>query len=95
LFVGQLKNLREAVLVSFKAGILASLKVRGYNFEDVVRKARVDAEALFCDGAREAVVTKGGTVWQWEEQLRLLQEKILSVMDQLRKDEVCNTWSNG
>jgi hypothetical protein len=92
--VGQLKNLRDAVLVSFNVEILASLKVRSYNFEDVVRKARVDAEARFSDGAREAVVTKGGTIWQWEEELRLLQEKILSVTDQLRKDEVCNTWSN-
>ena len=70
--MGQLKNLREAVLVSFKA----SLKVKGSKSEDAISKARVDAEARFSDGAQEAVVTKGDPTWQWEGELRLLQEKI-------------------
>ena len=100
MFVGQLKNLHKAVLVSFKAEIVVGLKVEGYNFADVVSKARVDAEARFSDRAREAVVTEGDATWQWEEELRLLQEEIRSVADQLRKDEtkkmvntieVCNT----
>ena len=57
---------------------------------------RVLAEARFSDGAQEAVVTKGDPTWQWEGELRLLQEKIQSVTDQLRKDKnkVCNSWSN-
>jgi len=41
----------------------------------------------FGDRAREAVVTEGDATWQWEEELRLLQEEIQSVADQLRKDE--------
>ena len=94
--MGQLKNLREAVLVSFKEDI-ASLKVKGSELEDAISKARVDAKAHFSDGAEEAVVTKGDATWQWEEELQLLQEKIQSVAaDQLRKDKnkVCNSRSN-
>ncbi|KAI0297208.1 protein SEY1 [Multifurca ochricompacta] len=87
LFVGQLKNLHKAALVSFKAEIVAGLKVDGYNFADVVSKARASAEALFSDGAREIVVVEDDATWQWEEELRLLREEIRSVADQLRKDE--------
>jgi hypothetical protein len=96
LFKGQLKNLHEAVLVSFKAEILASLKVKGYNFEDVINKASVGVEARFSEGAREAVITEGEATWQWEEELQLLQKKIPSVAEQLRKDEtkVCNSRSD-
>ena len=87
LFLGQLKNLHKSALVSFKAEIVTGLKVDGYNFADVVTKARAGAEALFCDGAREAVVVEEDTTWQWEEELRLLRDEIRSVADQLRKDE--------
>ena len=87
LFLGQLKNLHKAALVSFKAEIVTGLKVDGYNFADVVMKARAGAEALFCDGAQEAVVVEEDTTWQWEEELRLLRDEIQSVADQLRKDE--------
>ena len=73
--------------MSFKAVIVAGLKVDGYNFADVVTKARAGAEALFIDGAREAVVVEGDTTWQWEEELRMLRDEIQSVADQLRKDE--------
>lgn len=73
--------------MSFKAEIVAGLKVDGYNFADVVRKARAGAEARFSDGAREVVVVEGDTAWQWEEELRLLRDEIRSVADQLRKDE--------
>ena len=73
--------------MSFKAATVAGLKVEGYNFADVVKKARADAEARFRDGAQEAVVTEGDASWQWEEELRLLQDEIQSVADQLRKDE--------
>jgi len=73
--------------VSFKAATVAGLKVEGYNFADVVGKARADAEARFRDGAQEAVVTEGDASWQWEEELRLLRDEIQSVADQLRKDE--------
>lgn len=87
LFLGQLKNLHKVALVSFKAATVAGLKVEGYNFADVVGKARADAEARFRDGAQEAVVTEGDASWQWEEELRLLRDEIQSVADQLRKDE--------
>jgi protein SEY1 len=87
LFLGQLKNLHKVALVSFKAATVAGLKVEGYNFADVVGKARADAEAHFADGAQEAVVTEGDASWQWEEELRLLRDEIQSVADQLRKDE--------
>ncbi len=103
LFLGQLKNLHKVALVSFKATTVAGLKVEGYNFADVVGKARADAEARFSDGAKEAVVTEGDASWQWEEELRLLRDEIQSVADQLRKDEtkkmvnaieVCDNLSN-
>lgn len=87
LFLGQLKNLHKAALVSFKAATVAGLKVEGYNFADVVRKARADAETRFSVGAQEAVVTEGDSSWQWEEELRLLRDEIQSIADQLRKDE--------
>jgi hypothetical protein len=93
LFEGQLKNLREAVLVSFKEEILASLAnvMRDKNFisvVSVVSEVCVGAEARFSEGAREAVVTEGDPTWQWEEELRLLQEDIRSFL------KVCNSRSN-
>jgi len=93
LFLGQLKNLHKVALVSFKATTVAGLKVEGYNFADVVGKARADAEARFSDGAKEAVVTEGDASWQWEEELRLLRDEVQSVADQLRKDETKNMFS--
>ncbi|KAF8258375.1 protein SEY1 [Lactarius quietus] len=87
LFVGQLKNLHKVSLVSFKAEVVAGLKVDGYNFADVVSKARATAEARFSNGAREAVVTEGDALWEWEEELRLLREEVQLVADHLRKDE--------
>ena len=87
LFLGQLKNLHKAALVSFKADTVAGLKVEGYNFADVVTRARAGAEGRFSDGAQEAVVVEGDSTWQWEEEFRLLRDEIRSVADQLRKDE--------
>ena len=87
LFVGQLKNLHKVALVSFKSEVVAGLKVDGYNFVDVVGKARATAEARFGDGAREAVVTEGDATWEWEEERRLLREEVRTVADLLRKDE--------
>jgi hypothetical protein len=90
--VGQLKNLREAVLASFKAEIFASLvkfaKDHNLNGLQIVSEARA-AEARFSNGAREAVVTEGDPTWQWEEELRLLQEDIRSFLK-----KVCNCRSN-
>ena len=85
--MGQLKNLHKVSLVSFKADVVAGLKVDGYNFADVVSKARAAAEAGFSEGAREAVVTEGDAAWEWEEELRLLREEVQLVADHLRKDE--------
>jgi protein SEY1 len=82
-----LKNLHKAALVSFKAEIVAGLNVEGYNFADVVSKARAGSEARFSEGSREAVVVEGDPTWQWEEELRMLREEIQAVANQLRKDE--------
>ena len=87
LFVGQLKNLHKVALASFKAQVVMGLKSDGYNFADVVSEARAAALARFSDRAQEAVVTEGDATWQWEEELRLLQEEVQSVADLLRKDE--------
>jgi len=87
LFLGQLKNLHQVALVSFKAETVAGLEVDGYNFADVVGRARACAEARFVDGAREAVVVEGGGAWQWEEEFQLLRDEIWSIIVQLRRDE--------
>jgi len=87
LFLGQLKNLRQASLVSFQAETIAGLEADDYNFADVVGRARVCAEARFVDGAREAVVVEGAATWQWKEEFRLLRDEIWSITSQLRRDE--------
>ena len=103
LFLGQLKNLRQAALVSFQAETIAGLEADDHNFADVVGCARACAEARFVDGAREAVVVDGAAAWQWEEEFRLLRDEIWSITSQLRRDEtkklveaieVCNEQSN-
>lgn len=86
LFLGQLKNLRQAALVSFKADTIANLEADDYNFADVVRRARGCAEGRFV-GARVAVVVEGAAAWQWEEVFRLLRDEIGSITVQLRRDE--------
>jgi hypothetical protein len=87
LFLGQLENLHRAALASFKAETVAGLEVDGYDFADVVGRARACAEARFVDGAREAVVVEGGGAWQWEETFQSLRAEIWSIIFQLRTDE--------
>ncbi|KAA1471741.1 protein SEY1 [Dentipellis sp. KUC8613] len=87
LFFGQLKNLHKAALGVFKKEVLDGLRGEGYNFADVVGKARAKCEARFTEGAKEAVVEEGEATWNWEDELVLLKEEIKSVADQLRKDE--------
>ena len=87
LFLGQLKNLRQAAFVSFKAETIAGLEADDYNFADVVGRARACAERRFVDGARETVVVDGAAAWQWEEEFRLLRDEIWSITVQLRRDE--------
>ncbi|TFY72144.1 hypothetical protein EVG20_g862 [Dentipellis fragilis] len=87
LFFGQLKNLHKATLGVFKKEVLDGLRGEGYNFADVVGKARAKCEARFTEGAKEAVVEEGEATWNWEDELVLLKEEIKSVADQLRKDE--------
>ena len=71
--------------MSFNVEANAGLKVDGYDFADVVTKARSGAEAVFDDGAREAVIVEGDTTW--EEELRLLRDEIRSMTVQLRRGE--------
>jgi protein SEY1 len=87
LFLGKLKNIHRAVLVSFKVETVASLKVDVSNFADAISKARAGgagAATRFSGDAREAVVVEGDAAWQWEEELRLLRDEIQSVADRLR-----------
>jgi protein SEY1 len=88
-------------LVSFKAEVVAGLKLEGYNFADVVTKARAEVPTRFNNGAQEAVVTEGDPRWKWTEEFRLLWEEVQSIYEQLRKDEtkkvvntieVCDSW---
>jgi hypothetical protein len=71
--------------MSFNVETNAGLKVDGYDFADVVMRARSGAEALFSDGAREVVIIEGDTTW--EEELRLLRDAIRSIIVQLRREE--------
>ena len=87
LFLGQLENLHQTALVSFNVDTMAGLEVDGYNFADVVRRARACAEARFIDGAREAAIVEGDAPWQWEEEFRLLLDEIGSITFQLRRYE--------
>jgi hypothetical protein len=85
LFLGQLKNLHKLCLVAFQKQLIDGLRGEGYNFADVVGKAREECEKRFREGAVEAMVD--GTEWNWEEELELLKEGIRGVADQCRKDE--------
>ncbi|KAF7321941.1 Protein SEY1 [Mycena kentingensis (nom. inval.)] len=85
LFLGQLKNLHKSCLVAFKKEMLDGLHGEGYNFADVVSKARERCLGRFETAAKEALVE--GTDWTWEDELVSLQEEVRSVADQCRKDE--------
>lgn len=65
--------------------MLDGLKGDDYSFADVVLNARERCEARFKTGAREAVVE--GTDWTWEDEMNLLNDELVSVGDQCRKDE--------
>ncbi|PPR02965.1 hypothetical protein CVT26_004909 [Gymnopilus dilepis] len=85
LFLGQLKNLHKSCLVTFKKEMMDGLRGEGYNFADVVSKARERCENTFIAGAKEATIED--TDWNWEEELHLLEDEINVVADQCRKDE--------
>ncbi|KZT10800.1 root hair defective 3 GTP-binding protein [Laetiporus sulphureus 93-53] len=85
LFLGQLKNLHKASLVTFKKEMLEGMRGENYNFAEVVAAARERCEKRFLDGAQEALVE--GTDWNYEEELELLRNEIRIVADQCRKDE--------
>ncbi|KAJ6625760.1 RHD3/Sey1 [Mycena sp. CBHHK59/15] len=85
LFLGQLKNMHKTCLVAFKKEMLDGLHGEGYNFADVVSKARARCLGRFETGAKEALVE--ATDWAWEDEMELLKEEVGSVADQCRKDE--------
>ncbi|KAF7315819.1 Protein SEY1 [Mycena indigotica] len=85
LFLGQLKNLHKTCLVAFKKEMLDGLRGEGYNFADVVSKARVKCLGRFETAAKEALID--GPDWTWQDELVSLQEEVRSVADQCRKDE--------
>jgi hypothetical protein len=90
LFLGQLKNLHKYCLVEFKKALSDGLKGEGYNFSDVVKRAKARYEGLFEECAKEAVIAEGlegKGMWNWEEELDSLKEEIRSVADLFRKDE--------
>ncbi|KAL1695088.1 RHD3/Sey1 [Schizophyllum commune] len=85
MFLGQLKNLHKACLTAFKKEIVDGMKGEGYDFAEIVTKARSTCETRFTEGAREALIED--TDWVWEDELELLKEEVRSVADQCRKDE--------
>jgi hypothetical protein len=85
MFLGQLKNLHKTCLVAFKKEMLDGLHGEGYNFAEVVLKARARCLGRFETGAKEAMVE--GTDWVWEDELESLKEEVGLVADQCRKDE--------
>ncbi|KAL1753444.1 RHD3/Sey1 [Schizophyllum commune] len=85
MFLGQLKNLHKACLTAFKKEIVDGMKGEGYDFAEIVTKARSTCETRFTEGAKEALIED--TDWVWEDELELLKEEVRSVADQCRKDE--------
>ena len=85
LFLRQIQNIHNDVLMLFKAEIDMGLNIAGYNFADH-NGPRANAVTRFIDGAREAVITEGDPTWQWEDELQLLQKDIQAVIDQLCED---------
>nr|GAT44302.1 predicted protein [Mycena chlorophos] len=85
LFLRQLKNLHKTCLVAFKKELLDGLRGEGYNFADVVSKARERCLGRFEAAAKEALIE--GPEWTYEDELVSLKEEVRSVADQCRKDE--------
>ncbi|KIK98484.1 hypothetical protein PAXRUDRAFT_823843 [Paxillus rubicundulus Ve08.2h10] len=85
LFLGQLKNLHKACLSAFKSALHAALDHDGYNFAEVVDKARSNYETKFQEGAKEACIEE--KEWSWEDDMGLLREEMANVADICRKDE--------
>ena len=85
LFLGQLKNLHKSCLVAFKKQMIDGMKGDGYNFAEIVSKARRRSEETFSSSAKEALLE--GTDWRWEDELDLLKDEVRQVADQCRKDE--------
>ncbi|THH07425.1 hypothetical protein EW146_g9322 [Bondarzewia mesenterica] len=81
LFVGQLQNLHKACLLG------NPMRIDGYNFAEVVGKARARCEIHFTKGAKETDVSDEDTAWNWVQELGLLEEELRRVVEQLRKDE--------
>ncbi|THH11699.1 hypothetical protein EW146_g7946, partial [Bondarzewia mesenterica] len=81
LFVGQLQNLHKACLLR------NPMHIDGYNFAEVVGKACACCEIRFSKSAKETDVSDEDTAWNWVQELRLLEEELRRVAEQLRKDE--------
>lgn len=54
LFLGHVKNLHKSVLKDFRKGLDEGLKGREYDFGEIVRKGREEAELSFKEGAEGA-----------------------------------------
>ncbi|CAL1706761.1 unnamed protein product [Somion occarium] len=85
LFLGQLKNLHKACLVSFKKEMVDGMRGDSYDFAEIVKTARTRCEKRFLEGAKEASLED--TDWSYEEEFTLLSEEVKNVADQCRKDE--------
>ncbi|KIJ49596.1 hypothetical protein M422DRAFT_161141 [Sphaerobolus stellatus SS14] len=91
LFLGQLKNLHKESLGLFKQELKDELRKEGYNFGDVVQKAREHLENRFRTGAEEARKVKeedeSEEEWSWREEEELLKAEVEAVATQMRSDE--------
>ncbi|GAA6060069.1 hypothetical protein JCM10212_003030 [Sporobolomyces blumeae] len=87
LFLSQLKNVHKRALRQYRVSIEHSLKQDGYDFAQVVQKARAKAEAEFDDEARKVELRETESGWSSTEQRALLEEDLESVAELLRKEE--------
>ena len=75
----------------FKQELKDELRKEGYNFGDVVQKARSRLEERFRDGAEEARKLKeddeSDDQWTWAEEEELLKAEVEAVATQMRSDE--------
>ncbi|KAK7692530.1 Dynamin-like GTPase that mediates homotypic ER fusion [Cerrena zonata] len=74
LFLGQLKNLHKACLVTFKKEMLEGMRGDSYDFAEIVKAARERCEKRFIDGAKELLLED--TDWSYEDEFGLLSEEV-------------------
>ncbi|GAA5836132.1 hypothetical protein JCM3766R1_001973 [Sporobolomyces carnicolor] len=84
-FQTQLKNLHKSLLRQYRVSIENAIKQEGYDFAQVVRQAKDDAEKEFKLESDKIELEESG--WSREEQETLFKEDLESVAELLRKEE--------